>query len=217
MANALEVAKLLLDINAVAINLQSPFRYSSGLLSPVYCDNRLLISYPKQRTQIIDAFLTAIEHHAVNFDVIAGTATAGIPHAAWIAEKLNKPMVYVRSGAKKHGKSKQIEGHLEPGSTVIVIEDHISTGGSALHASQCLRDAGAQVEHCFAISNYGFESTDQAFNGANVQAHCLTDFQHILKAASENGNISETELKLASQWNKAPAEWETLYNTHAAQ
>src|SRR5262245_52524696 len=123
MMNNKKIAQLLLEIKAVALNVKQPFRFASGILSPIYCDNRLIISYPEKRKIIIDAFLQIIKEKNLNYDVVAGTATAGIPHAAWIAERLNKPMIYVRSKAKEHGKKNLVEGLLQKGQKVLVVED----------------------------------------------------------------------------------------------
>ncbi|MDF1759111.1 MAG: orotate phosphoribosyltransferase [Coxiellaceae bacterium] len=212
MSTESALAKILLDINAIAINANEPFRYSSGMLSPIYCDNRLVISYPEQRQQIIDAFLQSIVEHAGAFDVVAGTATAGIPHAAWIADRLNKPMVYVRSSAKAHGKNNQIEGLLQPGQTAIVIEDLISTGGSAINATDALREAGATVSHCFAIFTYNFATADQNFKDKQLSYHSLTNFDAIMECAEKIGQLNKEERQLVQQWNQAPKDWESLYN-----
>ncbi len=206
------IAKLLLTINAVSINTKQPFRYTSGLLSPIYCDNRLVISYPDERATVIDAFLDSIVEYADGFDVIAGTATAGIPHAAWIAERLHKPMVYVRSSAKAHGKNNQIEGKIEPGKTAIVIEDMISTGGSCVNAALALREEGLNVQECFAIVTYGFDNAQHAFKQNDLNCHTLTDFNALMHAAQELGYVTDKERELAQQWNSAPSEWEKLYN-----
>lgn len=214
MLSSLDIARLLIQIKAISINVTDPFRYSSGLLSPIYCDNRLLISYPELRTQVVSAFIDQIKQNVDDFDVVAGTATAGIPHAAWIADKLNKPMVYVRSSAKGHGKHNEIEGRINAGQTAIIIEDHISTGGSALHAAKSLRQAGALVEHCFAISTYNFDTANKQFSEEQVTSHCLTDFNAILKAAVELNQLDESTLALAEQWNQAPKAWEALFNAH---
>ncbi|MDF1655077.1 MAG: orotate phosphoribosyltransferase [Coxiellaceae bacterium] len=212
MPTDLEIAKILLDINAISINASKPFRYASGMLSPIYCDNRLVISYPEQRQQIIDAFLQAIIEHGGAFDVVAGTATAGIPHAAWIADRLNKPMVYVRSSAKGHGKNNQIEGLLKSGQTAIVIEDLISTGGSALNATDALREAGANVSHCFAIFTYGFANAEQNFNDKQLSYHSLTNFDSVMDCAEKIGELNKEQRHLVQQWNQAPNDWETVFN-----
>ncbi len=212
MSTESTIAKILLEINAISINASEPFRYSSGMLSPIYCDNRLVISYPEQRKQIIDAFLQSIVDQADAFDVIAGTATAGIPHAAWIADRLNKPMVYVRSSAKGHGKNNQIEGLLKPGQTAIVIEDLISTGGSAINATDALRDAGATVSHCFAIFTYNFANAEQNFKAKQLSYHSLTNFDAVMECAEKIGQLSKDERQLVQQWNQAPNDWESLYN-----
>jgi len=148
-----DVAKILLEIKAVTLNAEKPYRYASGIFSPIYCDNRLLISDVAKREKIIDYFVQTIKDNKLQFDVVAGVATAGIPHASWIADKLKKPMVYVRSSAKEHGKHNQIEGRLEKGQKVLIVEDLISTGGSTLDAVSAVRDAGGVVTHSLAISH----------------------------------------------------------------
>ncbi|MDF1796281.1 MAG: orotate phosphoribosyltransferase [Coxiellaceae bacterium] len=207
-----QIAKILLDINAISIKPNEPFRYASGMLSPIYCDNRLVISYPEQRQQIIEAFIDSIIEHADAFDVVAGTATAGIPHAAWIADRLNKPMVYVRSSSKGHGKNNQIEGLLKPDQTAIVIEDLISTGGSAINATDALREAGANVSHCFAIFTYNFANAEQNFNDKKLSYHSLTNFDAVMECAEKNGQLNHEQRQLVQQWNQAPNDWENLYN-----
>src|SRR3990167_10123832 len=157
-----KVAKLLLSINAIALNPRKPYRYSSGILSPVYTDCRLLISHPKERTIIRDLYIEAIKKTG-SFDAIAGTATAGIPHAAWIADKLSLPMVYVRSKAKDHGKENLMEGIIKNGQKAIVIEDLISTGESAINSVNAVRAAGGEVSHVFAIITYGLTKAQQTF------------------------------------------------------
>lgn len=202
-----EIAKLLLEIKAVMLNVRDPFRFTSGILSPIYCDNRLIISYPEKRKQVIAAFLNTIKENHFVFDVVAGTATAGIPHAAWIADHLNVPMVYVRAEAKSHGKKNQIEGRLEKGQRVLVIEDLISTGNSAIQAALALRDAGAIVTDCLAIFTYQFEKAKNEFSNHQIKAHALSDFETLIQVAVEAGYISEAEKTLACSWNENPTEW----------
>lgn len=208
MSNATTIAKMLLEIQAVTLNVQSPFRYTSGILSPIYCDNRLIISYPEQRKQIINAFLTLINELQLEFDIVAGTATAGIPHAAWLADHLDKPMVYVRSKSKAHGKQNQIEGKLAKGQTALVVEDLISTGGSSIDAGLALRKAGAQVTDCVAIFTYNLKSAEQRFTQANIKSHTLTDFNTLLDVATSLGYINDMEREQALQWNQDPMKWE---------
>jgi len=207
MNQAEQIAKLLLEIKAVTLNLKQPYRYTSGILSPIYCDNRLIISYPDKRQQVIDAFLKLIEEQNIQFDIAAGTATAGIPHAAWLADRLNKPMVYVRGKAKGHGKQNQIEGVLEKGQTTLVIEDLISTGGSSVAAGLSLREAGATVNDCIAIFTYQMQKSIDAFKEADIHLHTLSDFTTLINVAVQENYITEEEKKLALEWNQDPANW----------
>lgn len=207
MNQATEIAKILLDIKAVTLNLQKPYRYSSGLLSPIYCDNRLIISYPKKRKRVIDALLQLIEEKHLQFDVIAGTATAGIPHAAWIADRLNLPMVYVRDKAKIYGKQNQIEGHLEQGQKVLVVEDLISIGKSAIAASFALCQF-ATVEDCIAIFSYQLSSTQQNFANAHLNYYTLSDFKTLINVAVVEGYITEEERQKVLAWNQNPENWD---------
>ena len=205
--NAHNIAALLLDIHAVTLNVTKPFRYTSGILSPIYCDNRLIISYPEKRERIIHAFLTQIQSHNLKFDVVAGTATAGIPHAAWIADRLKKPMVYVRSAPKTHGKKNQIEGKIQPGQVALVVEDLISTGGSAINAVYALRENSAIVHDCLAIFTYEMKNAQDAFKKAQVQCHTLCNFSTLIDVATKNGQLSKEERIKALQWNLDPEHW----------
>lgn len=207
MSNAKQIATLLLDLKCVALNAKQPFQYTSGMLSPIYCDNRLIMSYPDRRQQVIDAFLKLIQEKAINFDVVAGVATAGITHAAWIADRLNKPMVYVRDKAKGHGKQNQIEGVINKGQTALVVEDLISTGGSATAAAFALRDAGATVNHCIAIFSYQLPTAIQAFTDCQVQLNTLSDFSTLVNVATEQGAIDNADKNTILAWNKNPNEW----------
>lgn len=199
-----QIAKLLLELKAVALNTEQPFRYTSGLLSPIYCDNRLIISDPQKRNIIIDAFLELIDKDC---DAIAGVATAGIPHAAWIADRLNKPMVYVRDKAKAHGKQNQIEGRLPKNSRVVVIEDLISTGQSSIAASDALREAGATVNTCLAIFTYDFAASKQAFEAANIKLKTLSNFNELIKVALTEKYIDAAQQAILLDWNKDPKSW----------
>lgn len=202
-----EIAKILLGIKAVTINAVEPFRYASGILSPIYCDNRLLMSYPDKRKQVIDAFLKAIEDAGLEFDIVGGTATAGIPHAAWIAERLNKPMIYIRSSSKEHGKQNQIEGKLEKGQKVLVVEDLVSTGGSSVRAVEAVRSAGGIVTDCVAIFTYGMEKAQTKFDEGQCKLYTLSDFDTLVGVAAQEGYITSEQETKVKEWNKAPAEW----------
>ena len=202
-----EIAKILLEIKAVSVNPEEPFRYASGILSPIYCDNRIIMSYPEKRTNVIDAFIRTIEDNSLSFDIVAGTATAGIPHAAWIAERLGKPMIYIRGHSKEHGKQNQIEGLLGKGKKVIVIEDLISTGGSSVSAIEAVREAGGIVEDCVAIFTYGMEKAKMKFKEAKCNVFTLSDFATLVDIAADNGYIEKDKVKMVKEWNSAPSEW----------
>ena len=202
------VAKLLLSIKAITLSPEKPFTFTSGIKSPIYCDNRLVISYPKVRQQIIEAFLDVIAKKQMVFDIVAGTATAGIPHAAWLADRLSKPMVYVRNTSKSHGKANQIEGHFEKGQRALVVEDHISTGGSAINATMALRQQGLVVNDCIAISTYGFSDTDKHFNDHQITLTTLTDFNTIINIAICTGDLNIDEKNNTLQWQHNPQAWQ---------
>ena len=205
--NKEKIAKILLEIKAVALNPAKPFRYASGILSPIYCDNRLLISYAKERKKVIDFFVKTIKHNNLEFDVICGIATAGITWAAWIAEEFGKPMIYVRGKQKDHGKENQIEGKLEKGQKVLVIEDLISTGGSSLKAIESVREAGAEVNDCVAIFTYGMEKTVKGFEDSKCNLITLSDFTTLIGIAAKEDYIKEEDKEKVLEWNKDPSSW----------
>ena len=203
---AQKIAKALLDCGAFKISLDPLFTWTSGIKSPVYCDLRALISDVETRRVIVDAFAELLKDQ--NFDVIAGTATAGIPWAAWIAEKLNKPMVYVRSEAKAHGTQKRVEGFLEKGARVALIEDHISTGKSSVAAVEALRtEADAQVDSIFAINTYELKKAAETFAAAGVSIQTVTNYSVILEVAKEAGKITEENVQLLKKFQEDPAAW----------
>jgi orotate phosphoribosyltransferase len=202
-----EIATHLLEIGAVSLQPNEPFTWSSGLKSPIYCDNRLTLAYPNVRSTIADGLTTLIRAHFSGAEAIAGTATAGIPHAAWVSERLNLPMCYVRSQAKGHGKGKQIEGKVEKGQKVVVVEDLISTGGSSLNAVRALKEAGCHVLGVVAIFTYGLEKGKQAFAENNVEVHTLTDYDTLIETAVELGVVTEQDLATLRKWRENPEEW----------
>jgi orotate phosphoribosyltransferase len=203
--NSIDIFKLLIKIEAIKISTDEPFTFSSGISSPIYCDNRVLISAPNERNQIIDAMLTQIEPLIATTDVIAGTATAGIPHAAWLADRLDKPMVYVRSKPKAHGQKNQIEGKLKAGQRVLVIEDLISTGNSVINAVRALREAGAVVNHCLSILNYGFNTTAETFSDAKLEIINLANFS---EALSHPNLFHPNQRLILEQWQSNPNGWQ---------
>lgn len=204
--NSEKVAKILLSIKAVSLNPKKPFRFTSGILSPIYTDCRLLISYPKERKHIRDFFIGALKKVG-SFDVIAGTATAGIPHAAWISDKLNLPMVYVRGKIKDHGKRNQIEGKIEKKQKIAVVEDLISTGESSNETVQAIRKQGGRSSHIFSIITYGMKASYKNFKANGITLISLTDFPTIVKVAEKIGYIKNKDKDIILQWARNPASW----------
>lgn len=196
----IEVAKRLLDIKAVQIRPNDYFTWTSGIKSPIYCDNRLTMSYPEVRNKIVDAFVEKVENLDQHPDVIAGCATAGIPHAAWLASRLDLPMTYVRSSAKGHGKGNQIEGEIKPGQKVVVIEDLISTGGSVLTSVKALVEAGAEVVGVLAIFTYGLEKAKQQFADAELSFETITNYDELLQLLESEGKITSEEKAELENW-----------------
>ncbi len=193
MLKSKEIANALYEIDAIQIRPDRSFVWTSGIHSPIYCDNRLTMSYPEVRKQIVKQFAEIIDQLEEKPDVIAGCATAGIPHAAWLADYLNLPMVYVRSKPKGHGKQNQIEGKIEQGDKVIVIEDLISTGGSSIDSALVLQEAGAEVLSVLAIFSYGLNKADKQFKDANIPFTTITNFDILAGALVENSEITEAE------------------------
>jgi orotate phosphoribosyltransferase len=202
-----QVAQMLLRVGAVTLRPKQPFRYASGLLSPIYCDNRILISFPEERSQVARWFVETIQGASIPVEFVAGTATAGIPHAAWLAAELNLPMVYVRSKAKDHGRENLVEGKLSSGTKVVVIEDLITTGGSAMGTVTALRQAGAIVEHVLAIFGYDFKETGERFAQAGVQLHLLSTLPVLLEVAVVNRYLSPEERSITEEWAADPTAW----------
>ncbi len=200
-----QVAEKLLDIKAVSITSRDNlFTWVSGIKSPIYCDNRMTISYPDVRNLIADGFVEQIKERYSDVEIIAGTATAGIPHAAWVADRLNKPMVYVRSKPKAHGQGNQIEGVLEKGQKVVLIEDLLSTGGSSLEAVKALEEAGAEVMVVLAIFSYKFPIVDERFEAANMGYETLSNYEVLLPLAVEKGLVKQEEEASLLEWRKNP-------------
>ena len=200
-----QTAKILFDLKAVKINVKEPFTFSSGIKSPIYCDNRVILGYPEAREQIVQGFLDIIDTE--NTDVIAGVATAGISWAAFIAEKLGKPMAYVRSKPKGHGVGRQIEGAETAGKRVAVIEDLISTGGSSINAAEVLRNSGADSVEVKAIFSYNFKSAFENFEKINCKWDTISDFDILIELLKNEKYLNETEAKTALEWNKNPERW----------
>ncbi len=204
-----EVAKILLKVKAITLSPDKPYKFVSGILSPIYCDNRLLMSYPKERKKIVDFFIKTIKENKLKFDLIGGIATSGICWASWIAEKLDKPMIYIRGKTKEHGKENLVEGKLEKGQKVLIIEDLISTGGSSLTAIQGVREQGGVIEDCVAIFTYEMEKAVNGFKDVNVNLFTLSDFTNLIEVASKENYIKEEDKEKVLEWNKNPGEWNT--------
>ena len=203
---ATEVASILYDVGAVIFRPKQPFKYDSGILSPVYTDNRLVISHPKSREKIVDHLIETIKEIGIP-DVVAGTATAGIPHAAFIAQRLKIPMVYVRSEPKSHGRGNQVEGVVKRGQTAIVIEDLISTAGSSVRVIDALRKLGAKVTDEVAIFTYHLKESEQNLKKAKVKLHALTDLEHSANAAVKKGFMKQDQVQVILDWAKDPRNW----------
>lgn len=201
------VAKILLKINGITLNPKKPFKYSSGILSPVYTDCRVLMSNPKERKIIRDLYVKMIKNTESKVDVIAGTATAGIPHAAWIADKLKLPMIYVRGKPKDHGKANQIEGIIKKGQTAVVIEDLISTGESSIESSRAIKKAGGKANSVFSIITYGMQKSKYNFKTNKVKLFSLTDFETVVRVALKEKYIKKEDRNLILEWTKDPFNW----------
>ncbi|MEN9348412.1 MAG: orotate phosphoribosyltransferase [Flavobacteriales bacterium] len=208
--HALKVAEFLLQIKAVELKPDNPFTWASGLKSPIYCDNRKTLSYPKIRTFIRQQFVDVINEHYGKPDVIAGVATGGIALGALVAQELGLPFVYVRSEAKKHGLNNQVEGALEAGQSVVVIEDLISTGMSSLNAVAALRDAQAKVLGMVAIFTYGFEKARVNFEQAKCPLQTLSNYDSLLEQALKSQHITDKQLETLQSWKSNPEHWSAL-------
>ena len=202
-----KTAELLLQINAIKLNPQKPFTWASGWKSPIYCDNRITLSYPNIRNYLREEFAKNIEKVHGKPEVIAGVATGAIGIGILVAEIMGLPFVYVRPEPKKHGRQNQIEGVIQKGQRVVVVEDLISTGKSSLLAVEALKEAGAQVKGMAAIFTYGFEIADQNFKDANVTFNTLSNYEHLLELAVAKSYITELEFQTLQEWRKSPDTW----------
>ena len=201
------IARELLQIKAIKLSPANPFIWASGWKSPIYCDNRKILSYPETRNIVKKAFAEKVKEIYGTPDVIAGVATGAIAHGVLIAEMLNIPFVYIRSSSKAHGLANQIEGELKPKQKVVVIEDLVSTGGSSLKAVEALRNADADVLGMLAIFSYGFDIATENFKKANCRLDTLTDYYTLIDIAVERNYILSEEMKTLQVWRKNPAEW----------
>lgn len=204
---AAHIANSLLQIKAIKLNNDEPFTWASGLHSPIYCDNRKALSYPKIRNFIRQELVKAIQDQFGDVDVIAGVATAGIPQGVLVAQELGLPFVYVRSSKKEHGMTNQIEGVLNKGQSVVVIEDLISTGKSSLNAVTALREAGAEVKGMAAIFTYGLKVAEKNFKDVSCSLVVLSDYSTLIKEAVEREFISAKNRDSLLKWSKDPQAW----------
>ena len=204
---ALRLAEFLLQIKAIKLNVNQPFTWASGWNSPIYCDNRVTLSYPKIRTYIRQSYAQTIEELYGKVDVIAGVATGGIAQGALVAQELDLPFIYVRTSPKGNGLTNQIEGHFEPGQTVVVIEDLISTGGSSLKAVEALKEAGCNVKGLVAIFSYQFDIAKEQFEAANCPFTTLTNYDTLIHKAVETGYIQEKDVEEMRDWRLSPSTW----------
>lgn len=204
---AQKTAALLLQINAIKLQPQKPFTWASGWKSPIYCDNRVTLSYPIIRNYIRENLARQIEDIYGKPEMIAGVATGAIGIGALVADYMNVPFCYVRPEAKSHGRQNKIEGHLEPNTSVVVIEDLISTGKSSLMAVEALKESQAKVKGMMAIFSYGFETADENFKNANVRLNTLSNYEMLLEEAERSQYINSKEAELLAEWRKDPANW----------
>jgi orotate phosphoribosyltransferase len=204
---AKKTAEYLLQIKAIKLQPSKPFTWASGWRSPIYCDNRMTLSFPEVRTFIREAFAARVMQLYPDTGMIAGVATGAIAHGALVADRLDLPFIYVRSGAKGHGLGNQIEGHYEKGQKVVVIEDLISTGGSSLGAVRTLREAGCTVQGMIAIFTYGFSKAYDAFTTEGCRLDTLSNYNVLTDMAAASGYISDSEVETLREWRKDPSSW----------
>jgi orotate phosphoribosyltransferase len=202
-----KTAELLLQINAIKLNPENPFTWASGWKSPIYCDNRLILSFPIIRNYVRDEFAKNIEKQFGKPDVIAGVATGAIGIGILVAESLGLPFVYVRPEAKKHGRQNQVEGFLQKGQNVVVVEDLISTGNSSLMAVEALRNEGANIKGMAAIFTYGFGVAEENFKNAHIDLYTLSNYENLLELAVQKQYITEEQQSTLQEWNAIPSTW----------
>ena len=204
---AKQLAKSLLQINAIILQPNNPFKWAAGWNSPIYCDNRKTLSYPEIRNYIRQGLSAIVKNHYKGANMIAGVATAGIPHGALVAEELGLPFIYVRSKAKEHGKQNQIEGYFEQGQSVVLVEDLISSGKSSLDAANVLSNAGMNVKGMVSIFTYGFDAAAENFKKADCEYVSLCDYNTLLPQAIEQQYIDQSDLTVLQQWREDPSIW----------
>ncbi|SDW03365.1 orotate phosphoribosyltransferase [Marinococcus luteus] len=207
MQNEALLSRDLLTIEAVTLRPDEPFTWSSGIRSPIYCDNRLTLSYPDVRTRVAEGLAELIRTNYPDATIVAGTATAGIAHAALAADKLGLPMCYVRGSSKSHGKGNQIEGRVTPEDKVVIVEDLISTGKSMITVQQALLDAGADVLGAAAIFTYELEEAGRQLKEAQLPSKTLTNYSALIQIAAEEGYVQEKDIERLQEWKQAPGSW----------
>tara|TARA_R110002050_G_scaffold104052_6_gene213335 strand:- start:39416 stop:40060 length:645 start_codon:yes stop_codon:yes gene_type:complete len=207
---AKKTAEVLLQVNAIKLSPKAPFTWASGWKSPIYCDNRIILSYPPIRNYVRETMAKHIENQYGKPDVIAGVATGAIGIGMLVAEYLNLPFIYVRPDAKGHGRKNQIEGFIESGQNVVVVEDLISTGKSSLNAVRALKEANINVKGMVAIFTYGFDVATENFKNEGVTLNTLSNYENLLEQALDTNYISKKELETLSEWNSNPSEWNAI-------
>ena len=211
MSTATRIAQTLLEINAVGFALEKPIRFKSGILSPVYVDNRKFPYFPKAWQAAIEGFQQLLQEKSLEYDIIAGIETAGIPHSAALGYTLQKPSVFIRKAAKDHGTKKMVEGGEVQGKKVLLIEDHVTTGISSLHGVDVLKAEGAEVVACLSISSYGWPEAERAFLAAQVPQYALTSFAEILAEAEKLGRITAEQSQEIHGWLQDPQTWSAAH------
>jgi len=202
-----KIAQILFEIGAISFSRKRPFRFDSGILSPIYVDNRYLISYPKERKKVLKALISIIKKNAKPFDIVAGIATAGIPHAAWIAQELNLPMIFVRAKPKDHGKRNQVEGKIKKGQKVLVVEDLISTAGSSARVIKAIRSMGGIVTDLISIYSHSLKESKRNIKKAKVNAYHLTDTKTAANLAKDKGFLTQDQVNTVLEWVNNPQNW----------
>ncbi len=202
-----KLAETALEIGAIRIDTENPFTWASGYRMPVYNDNRLLLGNADHRLLIAQGFKDLLEEKHITAEVVAGTATAGIPPATTLADLMKTPLIYARSAPKKHGMQNQIEGVLKKGQQVIVVEDLVSTGGSVLNAVEAIRSSGGRVQHCFCIFTYGFQEAEEKFARSDCQLHALLSFENLIDFGEKTGTLTQSQTTLLRPWFKDPFNW----------
>ncbi len=205
---AKKTAELLLQINAIKLKPENPFTWASGWKSPIYCDNRIILSFPIIRNYVREEMAKQVETLYGKPDVIAGVATGAIGVGALVADYMGLPFIYVRPEPKSHGRQNQIEGYLQPNQTVVVIEDLISTGKSSLNAVEALVSAGANIKGMLAIFTYGFDIATENFDKKDLDLHTLSDYGHLIQQAVETGYIKDEQLNTLMEWRSNPSQWQ---------